>query len=318
MAGKWTAADIPSQAGKLALVTGANSGVGFHAARHLALAGAAVILAGRDPQKVEAARQRILGDSPKGEVYGLTLDLANLQSVRTAAEQFLSGAGKLDLLINNAGVMAYAERRVSADGFELQWATNHLGHFALTGLLLPTVLAAPAARVVTVASIAHKRGTIHFDDLNSEKSYSPMGAYQQTKLANLLFGFELERRLRKAGARASSIVVHPGVSATNIFNAGAGSSGGLRAKVIQALLPVLGQSEEQGSLPTLYGAVSPDAEGGHYYGPDGFLEIKGYPVEVEAKPQAKDEAAAAKLWAISEQATGVKYVFAAPGAMKKE
>ena len=316
MAGKWTSADIPTQAGKLALVTGANSGVGFHAARHLALAGAAVILAGRDPQKIEAARQKILGESPKAEVYGLTLDLANLQSVRTAAEQFLSGAGKLDLLINNAGVMAYAERRLSADGFELQWATNHLGHFALTGLLLPAVLAAPAARVVTVASIAHKRGAIHFDDLNSEKKYTPMGAYQQTKLANLLFGFELERRLRQAGARASSIVVHPGVSTTNIVKAGMGVTGGLRVRIFSVLFPLIAQSEEQGSLPTLYGAVSPDAKGGHYYGPDGFMELKGYPVEVEAKPQAKDEAAAEKLWAISEQATGVKYVFAAPGAEK--
>jgi NAD(P)-dependent dehydrogenase (short-subunit alcohol dehydrogenase family) len=221
-------------------------------------------------------------------------------------------------LINNAGVMAYPDRRVSEDGFELQMATNHFGHFALTGLLLPAILAAPAARVVTVSSIAHKRGSIHFDDLAWEKNYSPMGAYQQTKVANLLFGFELERRLRAAGARATSLVVHPGVSATNIFNAGAGSSGSLRAKIIQALLPVLGQSDEQGSLPTLYGAVSPDAEGGHYYGPDGFMEIKGYPVEVEAKPQAKDEAAAEKLWALSEEATGVKYVFSAAGAGKKE
>ena len=310
MAAKWTTAEIPSQAGKLALVTGANSGVGFHAARHLALAGAAVILAGRNSTKIEAARQKILTESPQAEVYSLALDLSNLKLVRAAAEQFLSGSGKLDLLINNAGVMAFTERRVSAEGFELQWATNHLGHFALTGLLLPALLAAPAARVVTVSSIAHKRGSIHFDDLNSEKSYSPMGAYQQTKLANLLFGFELERRLRKAGTRAVSIVVHPGVSATNIFNAGPGSGGGLRAKVIQALLPVFGQSEEQGSLPTLYGAVSPAAQGGHYYGPDGFMEIKGAPVEVEAKPQAHDETAAAKLWTISEEATGVKYEFA--------
>ncbi len=313
MAGKWTAADIPAQTGKLALVTGANSGVGFHAARHLALAGAAVILAGRDPLKIEAARQRILGESSKAEVYALTLDLASLESVRAAAAQFLSGAGKLDLLINNAGVMAYAERRVSADGFELQWATNHLGHFALTGLLLPAVLAAPAGRVVTVASIAHKRGTVRFEDLNSEKRYTPMGAYQQTKLANLLFGFELERRLRKAGARATSIVVHPGVSTTNIVKAGMGVTGGLRVRVLSVLFPLIAQSEEQGSLPTLYGAVSPDAKGGHYYGPDGFMELKGYPVEVEAKPKAKDEAAAAKLWAISEEATGVKYVFSAQG-----
>ncbi|HEY0786451.1 MAG TPA: oxidoreductase [Acidobacteriaceae bacterium] len=312
MTDSWTAAKIPSQTGKLALVTGANSGVGFHAARHLALAGATVLLTGRDPARVEAARQRILAERATAEVHALPLDLASFASIRHAVEQFYAGGStaQLDLLINNAGVMALPERRLTEDGFEMQIGTNHLGHFLLTGLLLPALLAAPAARIVTVSSIAHKRAQLSLDDLNAIRAYQPRGAYAQSKLANLLFGLELDRRLRASGARARSIVVHPGVSNTNIVKAGMGVDA-LQARIAGVVFSFVAQSDDQGSLPTLYGATAPTAEGGHYYGPDGFLEVRGYPREVQPTAQAKDPVLAEKLWKLSEGLTGMHYDFTA-------
>jgi NAD(P)-dependent dehydrogenase (short-subunit alcohol dehydrogenase family) len=306
---------IPSQHGKLAYITGANSGIGFHAALELARAGAAVILACRDLAKAEAARNRILAlipkdHSPAAQIEIAQLDLASLASVRTAAESFLATNRRLDLLINNAGVMALPERRLTPDGFELQLGTNHFGHFALTGLLLPAILQPDAPvppRIITVSSIAHRGATMDFDNLNWEHDYKPWPAYRRTKLANLLFGFELHRRLQRAHSHTMSIVVHPGVSNTNLFAAGPGSAGGLQAVIAPLVIRLIAQSDAQGALPTLYGATSPDAQSGHFYGPHGFREMRGYPVEVRAEQQAYDESLAAKLWQTSEQHTGVRY-----------
>ena len=306
----WTAAQIPPQIGKLAYITGANSGIGFHTALELARAGAAVILACRDQGKAEAARQRILAEIPTAKLEIAILDLASLASVRTAAQAFLSTNRQLDLLINNAGIMAIPQRRLTPDGFELQLGTNHFGHFALTGLLLPALLksspTAPA-RIISVSSIAHRGATMDFDNLNWERDYKPWPAYRRTKLANLLFGFELERRLEHAHASAVSIVVHPGVSKTNLFAAGPGQGRGMAAKFGPLLVGLFAQSDAQGALPTLYAATSPDIHGGRFYGPHGFREMRGYPVEVRAEPQAYDEVMAARLWEVSEQLTGVRY-----------
>jgi NAD(P)-dependent dehydrogenase (short-subunit alcohol dehydrogenase family) len=307
MAAHWTAANIPAQTDRLALITGANSGIGFHAALELGRRGCSVILACRDMKKAAAARDRILAEAPGAVVEVLELNLASLDSVRAAAEIFLASGRRLDLLISNAGVMALPERRLTPDGFEMQFGTNHLGHYALTGRLLPAVLAADAGRVITVSSIAHKGGKIRFDDLRCDRDYKPWPAYRQSKLANLLFGFELERCLRKAAAKASSIVVHPGVSNTNLFTAGPGQGGGLLAKIVPVFIALTSQSDAQGALPTLYAAASSNAQGGHYYGPHGWREIRGYPVEVKAEAQAYDEALAARLWQVSEELTGVKF-----------
>lgn len=303
----WTAANIPGENGKVAYITGANSGIGFHAALELARKGAAVILACRDVEKAEAARGRILGEVPAAQVEIAQLDLASLASVRAAAQAFLATGRRLDLLINNAGVMAFPERRVSPEGYELQLATNHFGHFALTGLLLPSVVGTPGARIVTVSSIAHRGATMDFGNLNWERDYKPWPAYRRTKLANLLFGFELQRRLSRAHASAMSVVVHPGVSNTNLFNAGPGTGKTLEAKIGPLVVSVFAQSEARGALPTLYGATAAEAQAGRFYGPDGFREMRGYPVEVRAEAQAYDETLAARLWQVTEELTGVRY-----------
>ena len=308
----WTAAEIPPQAGKLALITGANSGIGYHTALELARARCGVILACRDRIRGDAARTRILAAVPSAHVEVLLLDLASLESVRAAADRFLSTGQHLDLLINNAGVMALPHRQLTRDGFERQFGTNHLGHFALTGLLLPALLSAgPApARIVTVSSIAHRGATMDFANLQWERGYRPWPAYRRSKLANLLFGFELERRLERAQARACSVVVHPGVSNTNLFASGPGQGRSLIARLIPFFIALFAQSDAQGALPTLYAATAPEIRGGHFYGCDGFRQMRGYPVEVRAETQAYDEPMAAKLWEISENLTGVKYPLA--------
>ena len=246
---KWTTADIPRQDGKLAIVTGANSGIGLHAARELARAGCTVIVACRSAEKASNTRQRIVQEIPAAMIEDGVLDLANLSSIREFAKAFLATRRPLDLLINNAGVMALPKRRLTADGFELQIGTNHLGHFALTGLLMPALLAAPSARIVTVSSLAHRGGKIRFDDLQWEHDYKPWPAYRQSKLANLLFGKELERRLLKSGTRTQSIIVHPGVSNTSLFSNGPGSGGGLMNAIAPVILRFIGAVGGAGCAP---------------------------------------------------------------------
>ncbi len=302
---KWTPRQIPSQQGRLAIVTGANSGIGYQTSRYLARAGAAVLLACRNAEKGEAARAKIAADYPAANVQVRVLDVADLDSVRRFATEFLNDDKPLDLLINNAGVMALPERRTTPQGFEMQFGTNHLGHFALTGMLLPALLRQAGSRVVTVASIAHKGGKLNFDDLNAERSYDPRGAYQQSKLANVVFGLEFDRRLRARAAGTQSIVAHPGVAVTNIISNGMGN--GLQGRIVNALMPLVAQSDDRGSWPLLYAATSPEARGGGYYGPDGIAEIKGTPVEVKPKPHAMDAAAGKRLWDISEELTGIRY-----------
>ncbi|MGC2162706.1 MAG: oxidoreductase [Silvibacterium sp.] len=306
---RWTITDIPSQTGKLAIVTGANSGVGFHAAKELARAGAQVILACRNSQKAAAALRSILSEIPSALLEVAELNLASLASIRAFTEKFLAQQRSLDLLINNAGVMALPDRQLTADGFELQFGTNHLGHFALTGLLLPAIFAAPAPRIVTVSSIAHHGGKIRFNDLQWTRGYKPWPAYRQSKLSNLYFAFELDRRLRAAHPAIASIAVHPGISRTNLFKAGPGQKKNLVGIVVPLVTSFIAQSDAQGALPTLYGATAPQALSGHFYGPNGFQEIRGYPVEVRAEAQAYDEAVAAHLWNVSEELTEVHFDF---------
>ncbi len=313
---RWTTAAIPPQNGKLAYITGANSGIGYHAALELARAGAGLILACRDFAKADSARQRILAEVPGAQVETAELDLGRLKSVHAAAQTFLSTGRSLDLLINNAGIMALPERRLTPEGLELQLGTNHFGHFALTGLLLPTLLRSKAAlaRIITVSSLAHHGATMDFDDLEWERGYKPWPAYRRSKLANLLFGFELERRFQHSGVPAMSVVVHPGISNTNLFKAGPGSGKGLKTFIAQSIavplvMRVFGQSDAQGALPTLYAATVAEIQGGRFYGPDGFREMKGYPVEVRAEVQAYDEVLAARLWEVSEQLTSVRFAF---------
>jgi NAD(P)-dependent dehydrogenase (short-subunit alcohol dehydrogenase family) len=320
MAGsKSTTQQIPSQAGKLALVTGANSGIGYQTALELACHGAHVLLGCRNTAKGNAALQRLenevrlrrkaTGSSSATLGYSaelVELDMASLASVRAFAAAFAARGVPLDLLINNAGVMALPHRELTADGFERQFGTNHLGHFALTGLLIPQLLAAPAPRVVTVASLAHRNGKIDFDNLQSERGYKPWDAYGESKLANILFAKELDRRARAAHSKLISIPVHPGISRTNIVDNGPGSSG-LKTIALKVLAPFIMQSDEAGALPTLYAATGPDAKGGEYIGPDGFQEFKGSPTVVKPRPNALDQAVAQRLWTVSEQLTGVNY-----------
>jgi NAD(P)-dependent dehydrogenase (short-subunit alcohol dehydrogenase family) len=306
----WTADEIPSQAGKCAIVTGANSGIGYHTALELARKGASVVLACRNPAKAADALARLKAAVPGAKAELAALDLSDLESVRAFGAEFDSRNVPLDVLINNAGIMAPFSRRTSPDRFELQMATNHFGHFLLTSLLLPSLKRAPAPRVVTVASIAHRRGRMNFDDLQSERRYSPIASYDQTKLANLLFAFEFQRRLDRAGVKLSSVAAHPGVAMTNIIANGIGGGrANLLTRFIELFSPLYMHSEEQGALPSLYAATMPDAAPGAYYGPGGWREMTGFPIRVDCAPQAKDEAAAARLWDVSVKLTGAKYPF---------
>jgi NAD(P)-dependent dehydrogenase (short-subunit alcohol dehydrogenase family) len=305
-ASKWTAQQIPSQAGKTALVTGANSGIGYQAALELARHGAHVLLGCRNAAKGKAALDRLQREAPGASAELVELDMASLASIRAVAAALAARNIPLDLLINNAGVMALPKRELTADGFERQFGTNHLGHFALTGLLLPQLLAAPEPRVVTVASIAHRNGKIDFDNLQSERNYKPWDAYGESKLANILFAKELDRRARAAHSKLISIPVHPGVSTTNIFANGPGDKS-VKAIAVKLLAPVMMQADDAGALPTLYAATSPEAKGGEYIGPDGFMEMKGSPKVVQPRPNALDQAVAQRLWTVSEELTGVSY-----------
>jgi NAD(P)-dependent dehydrogenase (short-subunit alcohol dehydrogenase family) len=302
-ASKWTTGQIPQQTGKTVLITGANSGIGYQAALELARHGAHVLMGVRSRAKGEAALARLLREAPRASAEIVELDMASLASIRRFAEGY---AGPLDVLVNNAGVMALPTRELTEDGFERQFGTNHLGHFALTGLLMPKLLAASAPRVVTVSSLAHRNGTMDFDNLQSEKSYVPWDAYNQSKLANLLFARELDRRVRAAGLSLRSIPVHPGISRTSIIDNGPGG-GSLKMVMLKILSPLITQDDAAGALPTLYGATAPEAKGGEYIGPDGFQAFRGSPTVEQPRPQALDEAAGKRLWSVSEQLTGVVY-----------
>jgi len=301
MAEKWTSEQIPDQTGRTAVVTGANSGLGLVVARELARAGADAVLACRDTGKGEEAAGSIRDETPGASVAVEALDLASLDSVRAFADRFRSAHDGLDLLINNAGVMA-PPRRETADGFELQIGTNHLGHFALTGLLLGSLEGHGDARVVTVSSTAHKIGRIHFDDLQSERRYRRWRAYSQSKLANVLFALELERRLRAAGSTVKSVAAHPGYAATNLQSA---SPPALDRAVMAVTNRLLAQSAAMGALPLLYAATRPNLDGGLFVGPDGFEEQRGHPKVVRPVRAGRDEATAERLWSVSEELTGV-------------
>ena len=308
----WTADDIPALGGKTVVVTGGNSGIGFEAARQMARKGAHVILACRDTGRAADALQQIRTLHPSASVEAMQLDLASLESVHRFARDFAAKSVPLDVLCNNAGVMAIP-RRTTAEGFEMQIGTNHLGHFALTGLLLEPLLAAPAARVVNVSSTAHKPGRIDFDDLQGEKSYRKWMAYAQSKLANLLFTYELQRRLDAAGARAISVACHPGYSATNLQAVGPQMSGSrIAARLMDLGNRFFSQPAAMGALPTLYAATSPDARGGDYIGPDGFMENYGHPRKTRSTARSHDRAVATRLWEVSEQLTSVRYPLPAP------
>jgi NAD(P)-dependent dehydrogenase (short-subunit alcohol dehydrogenase family) len=304
---RWTAADIPRQQGKKAVVTGANSGLGFQVALELARAGACVVLACRDTRKGKDALARIRAQVPRARVSLERLDLADLVSVRTFAKSLVR-RGKLDLLVNNAGILAPAERETTADGFEIQFGVNHLGHFALTGWLLPALLRAKRPRVVTVSSLAHGSANLDFSDLQAERAYSPWASYGQSKLANLLFAFELQARSDAAQAGLLSVAAHPGLAATNILPAGPGMHGlSLPTAVLMMAGSVICQSAAQGALPILYATTSPDVASGRFYGPDGMGELWGNPQEAWVSPPARDRKTALKLWRVSEKLTGTIY-----------
>jgi NAD(P)-dependent dehydrogenase (short-subunit alcohol dehydrogenase family) len=294
---KWTERDIPNQKGRVAVVTGANTGLGFETARALAEHGASVVLAVRDVEKGKQAATRIGGDVTVQE-----LDLTSLESIRAAADDLHATHSRIDLLINNAGVM-HTPRRTTRDGFELQFGTNHLGHFAFTGLLLDLVLPVSGSRVVTVSSVGHRiRAAIHFDDPQWERSYNRIAAYGQSKLANLMFTYELQRRLAQHGTTAA-VAAHPGVANTELVR---NLPTALRV-IAPVIAPLISQTPAKGSLPTLRAATDPAVLGGQYYGPDGLGESRGHPQVVTSSDQSYDVAIQQRLWAVSEDLTGVKF-----------
>lgn len=303
MGAGWTTVDIPGQSGRVAVVTGATGGIGFATACELARAGATVVLAVRDEARGAAAAATIRAAAPGADVAVARLDLASLASVRAFTARFADEHEGPDILVNCAGVMAvpYA---VTEDGFEMQFGTNHLGHFALTGLLIGGMLGRADARVVTVSSLNHRRGRIDFDDLQAQRSYDPWAAYGQSKLANLLFAFELDRKLRAAHASVASLGAHPGYSNT-----------GLQARIgnpvvrrfFMTLNRILAQSADAGALPELYAATAPGVPGGTYVGPDGRGEVRGHPAVAFASAAACDPGLAARLWTVSEELTGTVY-----------
>ena len=300
---KWTAANIGDFTGRVIVVTGANSGLGFEATKALILHGATVVAACRDTTKGAVCAS--LPGPGRADVRAL--DLADLASVTAFADGIRTDYPVVDVLINNAGVMALP-RSETADGFERQFGTNHLGHFALTGQLLPPLLAAPAARVVTTSSSAHRMGRMNFADLQSQQRYRRWAVYGQSKLANLLFTYELQARFTHAGVKAIAVAAHPGYANTNLQSAHARATGStLEHRITDLTNSLLGQSAEMGALPELYAAVAPGVHGGDYYGPDGFMETRGHPTLVTPIDRARDMGDAARLWAASVKLTGVDY-----------
>lgn len=308
----WSTKDIPNQAGKLALITGATGGLGYETALELARAGAEVVLTGRSADKGSKALVRIQAEVPGAKISYDSLDLSALANVDRFADDFASRYGQLDILVNNAWVMAPPKRELTRDGLELQFATNYLSHFALTARLLPLLIAAPAARVVPLASVAAQQGKIDFANLQSERDYKPMVAYSQTKLACLMFAFELQRRSDANGWGIASIAAHPGVARTELVVNGMGDQSG--AGFARRYLSFLFQPVPQGALPTLMAATDPQAKRGGYYGPQGLLEVRGRPGEASAPGKSLDLAVAGRLWAVSEALTGIRFPVAARAA----
>lgn len=297
----WKAEDIRPQNGKVFIVTGP-TGLGYETGLALAKAGGRVILAGRNPEKGDAAAAKIRAAAPNADVRFALCDLADLASIREFAGRINTEDLPVDVLINNAGVMAYPERRETKDGFEAQFGTNHLGHYALTGLLLPALRKVKKPRVVTVSSLAGRFGKINFDDLNYAKGYNPGVAYAQSKLANMMFAMELQRRSRTGSWGLVSVATHPGVSATDLVSNGPGLTGPYRFATA-----FMSQSAALGALPTLYAAVESDVAGGSFYGPKGLFEMRGFPGEVKFAPAALDDMQCLHLWKASEKLTGVTY-----------
>ncbi|MGI5532084.1 oxidoreductase [Streptomyces syringium] len=302
---RWTAEQIPDQTKRVFVVTGANSGLGLATTRALARRGGHVILAVRDEGKGHRAVAEITADQPGASLEVRHLDLADLDSVRAFAHQLHTDHPRLDVLVNNAGVMA-PPRTLSAQGHELQFAANHLGHFALTGLLLDLLTAGRDPRVVTVSSTNHRQGRLFFDDLSGERKYSPMAFYNQSKFANAVFGWELHRRLTAAGGPVRSLLAHPGYTATNLQTSG---PVGVVKVLFGRILTPLAQSPDQGALPQLYAATAPDVESGQFIGPDGLAELRGAPTRVKLSPAAADAETGRRLWELSEQLTDVPFVF---------
>ncbi|AKS30686.1 SDR family NAD(P)-dependent oxidoreductase [Mycolicibacterium goodii] len=300
---KWTEADVPDQSGRVAIVTGSNTGLGYETARVLATKGAHVVIAVRNLDKGRDAVDRITASTPKADLKLQQLDVGSLDSVRTAADELNNAYPRIDLLINNAGVM-YPPKQTTVDGFELQFGTNYLGAFALTGLLLDHLLPVDGSRVVAVASMAHRiRAKIHFEDLQWERRYNRVEAYGQSKLANLLFAYELQRRLAAAGKPTISVAAHPGLSNTELMRhtPGTGLPGYHQVASLFTNSPLMG------ALATLRAATDPDVKGGQYYGPDGFRELRGHPKLVNSSTQARDPELQRRLWAVSEELTGVSF-----------
>jgi NAD(P)-dependent dehydrogenase (short-subunit alcohol dehydrogenase family) len=301
---KWTASDVPGQSGRVAIVTGANTGIGYGAAAVLADKGAHVVLAVRNLEKGNAAAAKIKAASPNAAVTVQELDLTSLDNVRKAADDLRANFPRIDLLINNAGVM-YTDKASTKDGFELQFGTNHLGHFALTGLLLDNLLPVQGSRVVTVSSTGHRiRAKIHFDDLNLDRNYNRVVAYGQSKLANLLFTYDLARRLKAKGAPTIALAAHPGAADTELLR---NMPGGIRQVSQFFWSTFIAQDSDMGAEPTLRAAADPAAQNGQYYGPSGFGEQKGHPKVVESSAQSHDEDIQRRLWTVSEELTGVTY-----------
>jgi NAD(P)-dependent dehydrogenase (short-subunit alcohol dehydrogenase family) len=299
MNAKWTSDDVPGQHGRLAVVTGANTGLGFQTAQVLAARGASVVLAVRDTEKGKRAAARIAGTAPGANVTVQPLDLASLDSIRAAAGELRAQHPAIDLLINNAGVM-FPPRQATRDGFELQFGTNHLGHFALTGLLLEQMLPVPGSRVVTVSSQAARiRARINFDDLQGERSYRRVAAYSQSKLANLMFTYELQRRLSGAGTTIA-VAAHPGLAATELTRNTPPIAAFFYARLIS-------QTAAMGALPILRAATDPGVLGGQYYGPGRLFGTRGYPTLAASSGQSHDTAIQRRLWTVSEQLTGVTF-----------
>lgn len=306
MSNNWTAQDIPNLSGKIILITGANSGLGFECSRILAEKGATVVMAVRTLAKGEQAKADILKEYPQASLDVMRLDVGDLSSVRDFADAFKAKYDRLDILLNNAGVMAIP-RQETADGFEMQLGVNHLGHFALTGLLIDIIVKTPNARIHNVSSSANYTGTINFDDLMSKKNYGRWETYGQSKLANVFFTFELQKRLTSAGFDTITNTSHPGLVLTNLQSNSVEQSGtGFEAFAYRIIAPLMAQDVSMGVLPMLYGSIAEDAKGGVFYGPRTF-NMRGYPAEKKANKEANDAHALKRFWEVSEELTGISY-----------